>query len=493
MERGALSWSDEWSDEWPDEIIGNDPFRSARPPLEGSGKLAAMHEFVTGDFDARPLLSSSAHAPDVSERPSSESPAFVALRGRIAGVLHRRATHIAARWEEQSRMVALREPGGGVSTVSTGSTASAGGTSGTVQRDQRSTVAALVASLANALAAEGATSDDLVTLGLAVGRDAFERGGSMHHAFRGLDLLSAMLLYAMEETIAEEEAATAADGVRLSRRLHQATSLLTLAATRGYTQAMGNAMRGRFRYLRHDLRNPLGTIKNVLAMMDDETIPLETRMHARFRAMAKRNVHALGDLIAERLSDMAAVHPALPRQNVSLHTIACAVRRVLRAEADARETKVIIASAEGRVILDAGGFELLLHELLYVALHETTGGDELHLEFADVQGERAAATLFCVPPRPLVREPATLERLTALARHVGGELEVGVEEITLSMPVLHVEEGSAQAWTSDLVEPVVLATAADISPAAGAASGGGQAGYDLRRTSESENGQPRPL
>src|SRR5258705_3029085 len=145
-----------------------------------------------------------------------------------------------------------------------------------------------------------------------------------------------MMLYAIETSLTERSDANAAAGIRLSRRLQRATSLLSLAATKGYTQAMGDVMRDRFRHLRHDLRNPLGTIKSVLAMMDDETMPAEARAHPRFRAMAKRNARSLGELIADRLRDEEALVPALVQQMASLRTIACGVRRDLRAEAEAR-------------------------------------------------------------------------------------------------------------------------------------------------------------
>ena len=243
-----------------------------------------MHELVTADFEATPP---SLPALLPSERPGRESPAFAAVRGRVATALLAEASRIATRWEAQSRTVALREP--------------------TEKRHgaQTTTATALVASLATALASDGATSDDLVALGLAVGADAFALGGSMHHALKGLDLLLAMTLYAMETAVTGEFEASAADGVKLSRRLQQSSSLLTLAASKGYTQAMTDAMRDRFRHLRHDLRNPLGTIKSVLSMMDDETMPAEARTDPRFRAMAKRNARSLGDLIADRLSENA--------------------------------------------------------------------------------------------------------------------------------------------------------------------------------------------
>lgn len=412
------------------------------------------------------------------ERLAPDSPAFMLLRSHVAVRLEARAAEIAARWEEQSRIVALREA---------------------VEAEDRAreeTVPALVGSLAAVLASDGATSDDLIALGLTFGVDAFARGGSLHHALKGLDLLSAMILYSVETILVSEPSvvasvtpATAADGIRMSRRLQQASSLLTLAVTKGYTQAMSDSMRDRFRHLRHDLRNPLGTIKSVLAMMDDETMPAEARAHPRFRAMAKRNARSLGELIADRLSDAEAIAPALVQQRASLRTIACGVRRDLRAEAGAREATVVVGSARARVMVDAVGLELMLHELLFAALQDAVPGDELRLEFGEVRDDHASVTLVCEPARPPITAAGVLERLTALASQMRGELETREQEtgqpsITILVPVQRVDvmvrvpEPSSEG----------ISAASDPPPPTSSASDGGKSSHDLRSTGEREHG-----
>jgi signal transduction histidine kinase len=433
-----------------------------------------MPELVIADSPAVPSPTGPQDPPD---RPGPESPAFAALRARVADALLERAAEIAARWEHQSRTVALREPG-------------------EVPRAAQTSVAtALVRSLAGVLASDGATSEELVPIGLGVGADAFELASSMHHALKGIDLLSAMTLFAVESAVAGESDATAADGVRLSRRIQQAVSLLMLAAAKGYSQAMSDAMRDRFRHLRHDLRNPLGTIKSVLAMMDDETMPAETRAHPRFRTMAKRNARSLGDLIAERLSDTAAVFPVLTHQSVSLRTIACAVRRELRAEADARGVRVVVSDDRVHVAVDAVGLELLLHELLHAALQEAEAGSELRIELVhDARDKRAGMTILPVPERPPIQEPRALERLLTLTPRMGGAFAANAREATLSMPVQIEEEEAPEAAARpgmDVPTTLPLATAAD-APVPGLPSAG-EAGHDLRGTGEREHGQPRAL
>jgi signal transduction histidine kinase len=342
--------------------------------------------------------------------------AFGDLRARVADALLRQAADIAVRWERQSREVALREQAG-------------------EDEESESRAVGLIQALAATLGSDGATSEDSVTLGLAYGADAFEEGASLHHMLKGLDLIGAMALYAVETAVSGEIAATGgvADGVRLCRRLQQAMSLLTLASTKGYTQAVNDGLRDQFRHLRHDLRNPLGTIKSVLALMDDETMPADARAHPRFRAMAARNARSLEELIGNRLSDASALIPALTQQSVSLRTIACSVRRDLRAEWETRDTTVSIASARARVRVDAVSLELLLHAILLAALQEVTQGEELLIDFQQNASDRVALVIAREPARPPITDMGARERLTALAARMGAKLELR-DQVILSIP-----------------------------------------------------------
>jgi signal transduction histidine kinase len=337
-------------------------------------------------------------------------------------MLTHQAGKIAEQWEAQARSVALRESSDGVLV------------------GHRSVAEGLVVSLAAALASDGATSEDTISLGLAFGTDAFEAGASLHHTLKALALLSAMVLYRVEGAMAWETAGDVglADAMRLSRWLQQGASLLSLAVAKGYTQAVADGMRDNFRLLRHDLRNPLGTIKSILALMDDETIPVDKRANPRFRAMAKRNARALGELIADRLSDSEAVSPVLSCQTVSLRTVACSVRRDLRAEVTARAVTVLVAGAKALVRVDAVGLELMLYELLRAALQEAPEGDELSIDFGDGTEARAIVRMQSTPARPPIANRASLERLTALAAQMGGKLETK-DCLVLSLPVQHME------------------------------------------------------
>jgi signal transduction histidine kinase len=440
------------------------------PRLVGSGKVAALHEFVAVESET-PTVPSPAPLREVHDRLSSETPAFISLRVRVAETLRTNAYEIAERWEERARSVTLRD------------------VTEPLASNHLSAAVALIESLSSVLASEGAISENMVARGLAFGVEAFDGGSSLHHTLKALNLLTAMTLYAVETVVGEaaegEGGLAPMDGVRLSRRFQQGSSLLTLAVARGFTHALEDEMRERFRHLRHDLRNPLGTIRSVLALMDDETISPEERSNPRFHAMAKRNARSLGELIGERLSDAEAVPRTHAFQLVSLRTIACAVRRELRAEATARNTTVLVAGSKARLKIDAIGLELMLHELLLVALQESVAGDELSITFGEAASDRAIIHLQRVPPRPAISQEAGLARLNILANHMGAKLEVD-DRLVLSFFTYGAEA---------IVPPIEVSTTVPVNASADVPmrSSQGDPRHDGRGPRQREHGQSGPF
>ena len=173
--------------------------------------------------------------------------------------------------------------------------------------------AALVRLFATSLVPEGNSSRDAVARGSVLGSAAFEAGVALERLLRTLDLLEAACLDVVADAMAEGEATSAgiADSVRLCRQLRQASAAVAIAAAEGYAAATDRALQERFRRLRHDLRNPLGTIQSALALMIDESVPEEARRSPRFRAMIERNTAVLDQMIVSRLADgEARVIPA---------------------------------------------------------------------------------------------------------------------------------------------------------------------------------------
>ena len=399
---------------------------SSAKRLAAVGKLGAWHALVTTEREVPQSISTPATA---LERHVAESPAFADLRIRAATALRHRADEIASRWESQARGVMLE------ATATTRQT---------TPEEHRVDAADLIRSLATALAADGTTADDAVALGLAFGMATFASGVMLHHMLRALDLLVAMCLYAVEDAVVQEgQHGHVADGIRLCRRLQRASSLSTLAAARGYTQAVNDVTRERFRKLRHDMRNPLGTIQSALSLMEDESVPEEARQSPRFRAMIQRNARTLDEMIVARLSDAEARSPIGAYQRISPRAVACAVRRDLRAEADARGAALVVTSKSVHYRLDAAGVELLLHDILLLALHQASEGEVLTIDFGECAEARASIEVTCAPPRIPILAVGAAGRLTTLATGLGMWFEADANRITFSFPIVPEESAGA--------------------------------------------------
>jgi signal transduction histidine kinase len=205
-----------------------------------------------------------------------------ALRLEVAALLERRVQDIAACWENSAD------------------------------------AAALVRGIAASLAANGGSSNETVARGSALGSSAFEAGVALPEVLRALAQLEAACLAEVMNSLAEgnPSSTSVADGVWLCRQLGQASAGIAIAAADGYAETANRALQERFRRLRHDLRNPLGTIQSALSLMTDETVPEEARRSPRFRAMIERNTTTLDQMIVNRLSDGEArilPAPAPPR------------------------------------------------------------------------------------------------------------------------------------------------------------------------------------
>jgi signal transduction histidine kinase len=168
-------------------------------------------------------------------------------------------------------------------------------------------------------------TDAAARAGHAMGTEAHEHSASLQGMLKELDALTdALLEVAAEAAAAYAGDAAAREALELARRLTDAASLVRLAATRGYTESVEGELRGRYRAIRHDLRNPLGTIKSAVALLTDESVPLETRLSPRVRAMVVRNASSLDQLISAALSDEAARLPAFASPRDSMPTPAVA-------------------------------------------------------------------------------------------------------------------------------------------------------------------------
>ena len=204
--------------------------------------------------------------------------------------LARQSTGLGRSWADHARMGAADsgEPNG----------------SGSESRDRAER---LIQTLL-AAAADGVDRHELlIQASAAMGAEAHRRSISLQLMLKEVDILEALVLRAAEGiATACLPGATANEGLAVGRRITRAVSQLRLAAMAGYTQATEDELRERYRVIRHDLRNPLGTIKSAVALLTDESAPAEMRESRRVRAMVVRNTSSLDQMIGEALSDAAA-------------------------------------------------------------------------------------------------------------------------------------------------------------------------------------------
>src|SRR5690606_2564247 len=125
----------------------------------------------------------------------------------------------------------------------------------------------------------GGGGDMLTLAGWEYGVATHAAGRPLPEVAQDFHLLYAILLHECERgataaaryavSAVEDEVVTLGDAFRVARRLHDAVGLAATAAVSGHAQEGVVAARARLRTLRHDLRNPIATIQNVVSLMQD--------------------------------------------------------------------------------------------------------------------------------------------------------------------------------------------------------------------------------
>lgn len=364
---------------------------------------------------------------------------------QVAEALLAEAGALGARWQEQAHSVApVGSPGrqSAGSAPGAGPGASSSSPSAAAEGPRRSSV---VDAVACALRDVPRSHEAVMRAGWAFGEAAHVGGAALHHVVKELDLLGAMALYAAER-VAEESDAGALEAVRVARQLHRAFSALRLAATKSFANAHRDELRGRNRTLRHDLRNPLGTIESAVALMGDETLPADVRYSARYRTMVERNAKSLEALIGSQLSDAATDATALALQEVSLADLAQTVRRDLRHVAERVASSIEVApslAAPGgaRVVTDSATLELALHSVVSAALEDARPESAVEIGLRAYGGGVVAVSVRYEPADP-DGEPMSLPFAEELTERSGGRVwRESAGEVLLEMSV--VELGAA--------------------------------------------------
>ena len=320
---------------------------------------------------------------------------------QVATTLRSEAIELSARWRAQARSHAPRLSGE------------------TTEKDVE-TIRSVVDAIADAIVGKASWQTDLMRSSWDIGAVAHRSGVTLHYMLKEIDLLLAMVLYACERAL-EPVAGTPADGMRIARQVHDTASLLRLTAAKGFTHAYLSALRDRYQTLRHDLRNPLGTIKSAITLMDDESVPVEMRSDPRFRVMAVRNPVSLDTMIGTGLSDDAAHELAFSRQRISLRDIALAVRRDLRESTHAADCTIEIGEKMPTISADPIGFELVLKGVLVTLLDQIPRGSSLHIGTAEIKDRSAVISVTYDLP-----SDSTVELVTPVVLPSELSLQTGV-------------------------------------------------------------------
>ncbi|NUQ21082.1 MAG: HAMP domain-containing histidine kinase [Gemmatimonadaceae bacterium] len=295
--------------------------------------------------------------------------------------------------------------------------------------------------LARGISGESCWQDDLIRAGWALGAEEFRLGASLPALLKQLDLMEAMTLYAVETAAARDDTATAADGIAIARRLQRARSLLSLATVKGFVEEYLDGTRARYRSLRHDIRNPLGTIRTAVSLMEDETIPADMRANPRFRAMVKRNATSIDTMVGRRLGDGAAREEAFAWHDVPLADVVRTVRRDLREDAAEAHCGVIIEEPLPTVRTDALGAELLLRMVVAAVLRGAATHSDVTVSLAE-QNDRTV--VLAVRHEPNGLRSGEREAGLALAERLARKMGARVWEddlVYIALPVSPADEG----------------------------------------------------
>ena len=305
---------------------------------------------------------------------------------------------------------------------------------------------------------------EVMRLGWTAGAAAHAAGWSMDHLLKDGELLVAVYLSAAEQAAAGYgDTVTPAEVFASARRIHRAGALYQQAGATGFMHAYLQALRHRYRTLRHDLRNPLGTIRSALSLMEDETVPLEARSSPRVRAMLGRNAGSLDQLIGSELGD-ATVRPLVNAgQDLSLREVALAVRRDVRDAMRLSGCDVVVTDVLPRAHTDGPTLELALSAAILAALRNASPGTALRISEGAGGGESRVATL-CL----------TIDRAPDDAESAGGTREAWDAEGIALAESLALEAGGRLTVAGDVVRielPVVPQPARAAAPAAERSSG----------------------
>lgn len=298
---------------------------------------------------------------------------------------------------------------------------------------------AVILALADTLIGDPHGTVQLAREGWRIGSASREAGVPLHYLVRDLQLLDAIVLHATEQLAFAPELSRHGlqQSFRVARGLQRASALLVRAAVKGFSHADQQGQRRHLSMLRHDLRNPLGVIRNAIAFLEDDAIPEHLRDPQRFRVIIARNARQAEALVTERLSETSLLAGEMAMRDVPIREVALAVRRQLRGEARAAGVEIVVAEHLPVVSADPTMVELALLASVAGAL-ESGAGARLAIQ-PDTARERSVRIRLATD-RAEHHEVPGLELAREVARWAGGELSLS-DPLVLELPASAIQAG----------------------------------------------------
>jgi len=224
-----------------------------------------------------------------------------------------------------------------------------------------------------------AANTSIVSKAQELGELRHSQQASVHQLLAEYRLLGGILSSFVHEEIERLGVSpTASEAVDVVRRLNDGLWILTQTTVdtfvAEYTETIAShagRLEGFNRMVRHELRQPLGTLVYALPLLRAETARGNVERQDHFLAVMDRNIRRLMQLMEqlEVLSRLQTSPPDTPAvQDTDVTTVAREVARQLREMADARGVEIRVGNDLPSIVIDTARLELILVNLVSNAI-----------------------------------------------------------------------------------------------------------------------------
>lgn len=236
--------------------------------------------------------------------------------------------------------------------------------------------------------------DDAVMLGgWQMGATAFAEHASLQELVARLAALQHRALALDLERAGAGDAIERRAALAAASRVCDAAALLQGAAVQAFSLAALRALEGRAREVRHEMKNPIGTIRNALTMLtEDSAAPAggdRSGDSRQLHAIALRGTTLLETLVRDRLGGANAAE-ALLGGAVPADDVVGRVLRALAARASASGVQLSAGKTAPAASVRPGhpGLELVLRSLVVAAARSAVAGESVRVDIDAVPGAR---------------------------------------------------------------------------------------------------------